>query len=65
MGAKKHDRAILACTVDSCDSDFYVSMATTPAKRYCAEHYGKKGAGTVSKGDTAVAEMIALIKGEA
>jgi hypothetical protein len=38
-GAKKYDKVKLACTVAECDNEFYVSLATTPAKRQCAEHF--------------------------
>jgi hypothetical protein len=39
-GAKKHDRAILSCTVENCDQDFYVSRASArPAERLCFKHF--------------------------
>jgi hypothetical protein len=38
-GAKKYDRAILNCTCEDCDEEFFVSRASTPARRKCAEHF--------------------------
>jgi hypothetical protein len=53
-GAKKYDRAILNCTARvctnperdkdtdakyrPCGTEFFVSRASTPAKRYCRDH---------------------------
>lgn len=55
-GSKKYDKAILNCTFQilqnperdkeekprykTCGEEFYVSHGTTPARRFCKEHFG-------------------------
>jgi hypothetical protein len=39
IGGQKYDRAIFTCSTKDCDEEFYVSLASTPSKRYCAEHF--------------------------
>jgi hypothetical protein len=56
QGAKKYDRALLKCTVGKCDNDFFVSKSSTPAKRYCAEHFEKLAAKP-----TTLEELLALL----
>jgi hypothetical protein len=58
QGAKKYDRALLKCTVGKCEEPFFISKASTPAKRYCAEHFEK-----LAKADkaTTLEELLALL----
>ena len=41
-GSKKYDRAIFNCTTQDCENEFFVSMASTPAKRFCEECWDNK-----------------------
>lgn len=41
QGAKKYDRALLACTTQKCNEEFFVSKGSTPAKRKCTHHFDK------------------------
>jgi hypothetical protein len=59
---KKYDKAHLSCSVKGCDNDFLVSMASTPSKRWCAEHYDKPDTTDKAEKQATLAFVLNLLK---